>query len=89
MAIVEFGFAMNMVVKDVTEKILAETIVVIYPLDSLDSGIEVAVVGFGAPLIGVVKDVAAKVVVGLEESVVSDSGTVFVVLMRFPAFVTQ
>lgn len=44
------------------------------------------IVGCGVLLIDVVKDVVVKVVVGFEELVVSGSGIVFVVFLRFLLF---
>lgn len=44
------------------------------------------IVGCGVLLIDVVKDVIVKVSVGFEELVVSGSGIVFVVFLRFLVF---
>lgn len=68
-----------------TPAILVPIIAAVNPSDLGDNEIEVAIVEFGVAMNMVVKDVTEKVVVGLEVSVVSCSGTVFVVLLMFPA----
>lgn len=85
-AIVGFVTSLIDVVKDVTEKVLASTLAAIYSSDLEDGEIKLAIVEFEAPLIDVVKDVNEKIVVGLEVSVESGSGTVFVLM--FPALET-
>lgn len=67
-----------------TPAILVPIIAAVNPSDLGDDEIEVAIVEFGVAMNTVVKDVPEKVVVGLEVSVVSCSGTVFVVLLMFP-----